>query len=304
MLTRRRPHLQLEPLVLAPGPACVNCGAGQLAAYCAECGQPTVRERVTMGGLARRVATDVFDVDRGLLHTAISLFRRPGEAARDYVRGRTVPYASPLKFFVISVTLAQLAIVFSGQDAEMAAGFDHGMTVDGTAASPATVTQRETMTVLGQYLALLVAPSVAVLAAAQRLVYRRSGHNYAEHLIFALYAESRAFLSYAAVVVALETLSKLGVPGMNAWVGGSAVVGWAVAMFAYYVAATRDCFGLGRASAIVRSALVGALTIVGCLAILGVTLASIDGSRRSADRAGRRATAAPAAPASPSGRAP
>lgn len=117
MLDDIRVHLLPRPeatAAYAVAPTCANCGAVLGGRYCSACGQPVLPDRLTGRESVRRLATGAFDLDRGILRTVTDLFRCPGAVARDYVRGRTIPYANPIKYFVLVVSLVQIVALWAG----------------------------------------------------------------------------------------------------------------------------------------------------------------------------------------------
>ena len=208
-----------EPLPAAeaaPG-ACANCEAPLAGEFCARCGQRAWPGRFTLRAVLTRQVTGALDLDRGLLFTAVELFRRPGHMARDYVRGQTVSYANPVKYFLIVGALTTLACVKSGLAGQMADEFVRGMTTSTKGrVSPGTGAVVE---VISSYFTLLLAFTLPTAALSTRWVFRRAGYNYAEHLIFNIYTGAQqcilmvgALLLGAALGVDPQTSLNLSVP--------------------------------------------------------------------------------------------
>ncbi|HEX2094868.1 MAG TPA: DUF3667 domain-containing protein [Longimicrobiaceae bacterium] len=216
----------------APG-ACASCGTPLGGEYCSACGQRVHRERFTLRSVFMRLVTDAFDLNRGLLFTALALFRRPGEAVREYVGGATVRYTNPVKYLVICVALAVFASVQAGITHDIASGMAEG------AGAAAQVRAQQVSDLLAQYMNLFMVLAVPFMTLASRLVYRRAGFNFAEHLIFNLYVYAQQSLLYLPFVP-----FSLG-PGK----GSGALLAYTLLNGAYYVwAATgffRDCTARG-----------------------------------------------------------
>lgn len=175
-----------EPLAAEAAPTvCANCDAPLAGEFCARCGQRAWRGRFTLRAILAQHVAGALDLDRGLLFTLVELFRRPGHMVRDYVRGHTVSYANPVKYFLIMGALTTLVYVKTGLAGEMAGEFAKGMTT-GTQGriSPRTGALVE---MISSYFTLLLAFTIPTAAAATRWVFRRAGYNYAEHLIFNTY---------------------------------------------------------------------------------------------------------------------
>jgi hypothetical protein len=167
--------------VARPG-ACVNCGALREGAYCGRCGQPVLPDRISLGDAATRIVHALVDLDRGVLHTLLELFRRPDRVVADYLRGRTIPYTNPAKYFLLALTLLQLVAYWSGAVADFASGLSEGSQMAGS-------TQFGEL--LDRLFVLLAAPAVPLLALLQSWLFRSRRHTYVEHLVFALFVCSQ-----------------------------------------------------------------------------------------------------------------
>jgi hypothetical protein len=163
---------------VVPGTHCATCGALRAGPFCASCGQPEVG-RLTLRGIASRLATDALDLNRGLLFTFVEMWRRPGVVVRDYLAGRTVRYTNPLKYFLILAAVTTFVYVRSGVAAEAAAELATGLSEGGgRPLEAATVLE-----FLSSYFSLVLLAGLPTSALATRLVLRRAGFTYAEHLV-------------------------------------------------------------------------------------------------------------------------
>jgi hypothetical protein len=216
--------------------ACATCGAVHQGDFCNVCGQRAVRERFTVRGIVTHLATDAFDLNRGLLFTAVALFRRPGEVVREYVSGATVRYTNPVKYLVVCVALVVFASIQLGATGELAGGFTEGYGADKA---------RQATELLNRYMNVIMAVAVPFMAAASRLLFRRAGLNFAEHLIFNLYVyaqQSLLFLPFA-------PLWGLRTPGLKAL----PVLAYCLAMLVYYAWAATSFFGGRRVPGVLRA---------------------------------------------------
>lgn len=219
--------------------ACATCGVVHQGDFCNGCGQRAVRERFTLRGILTHLVTDAFDLNRGLLFTAVALFRRPGEVVREYLSGATVRYTNPVKYLVVCVALVVFASIQLGATGELAGGFTEGYGADA-----ADRAQRVTE-LLNRYMNVLMALAVPFMAAASRLFFRRAGLNYAEHLIFNLYVygqQSLLFLPFA-------PMWGLRTPGLKAL----PVLAYCLAMLVYYAWAATSFFGERRVPGVLRA---------------------------------------------------
>lgn len=159
------------------GAACANCEAQRTGAFCAGCGQRALEGRHTLRGFAKGAAARVFNLERGLVHTAVRLTLSPGRVVRDYLRGRTAPYIHPLAYLVLAFAAFALSARWLG-----ATG--------------------------GAGDRVFFAVAVFFLALASRLVFWRTGLNYAEHLILNTY-----LLGHLALILTLGQLLVAALPG-------------------------------------------------------------------------------------------
>ncbi|MEM7782339.1 MAG: DUF3667 domain-containing protein [Planctomycetota bacterium] len=93
-----------------PMPICPNCRAVCDTAFCGGCGQKQLVQRLRFGGLIKDLFAKVTDVDRGLFFTFWAMLIRPGQVAKDYVRGKQKVYVNPLTFFFIGAAIQLLGL--------------------------------------------------------------------------------------------------------------------------------------------------------------------------------------------------
>ena len=166
----------------AAAAVCLNCGVGRLGDYCHACGQHHREDRLTLGGLARQVATQMLMMEQGLLHTVVAVARSPGALGRAYVSGRRRSYTNPLTFFLIAVGLRVAAMSATGMPmtrALMEEGVRHRAYPYLTEAQSMRMIELTLASFSWSYAyqALAIAVRVAV---AWRMLFRRSGVTVAE----------------------------------------------------------------------------------------------------------------------------
>lgn len=98
-----------------PRRSCPVCDTPRTGDYCPNCGHAYQDEPLTLRMLFRRGLSRVFDLDAGLLHTFLALFRHPGRVARDYADGIRKPYVNPFTYFLLGAAL-QLAVQYFTYD--------------------------------------------------------------------------------------------------------------------------------------------------------------------------------------------
>ena len=230
-----------EPSKASGAKKCVNCshplGDGD---YCPACGQRQRSGRLTFQGIARRAVADGFSLDRGFFYTLVALTRRPGEVAKDFVAGRTAPYTSPIRYFLVCLAVAQLVAFWT----EAIQGFVEGFTEGNRDVS---LNAKEGSKLLGDYFVLMAAGVLPLVVFATRLLLRRARFNIAEHMVFHLYTAGHSALCLAVGLVSAKLLPDPA--------EGFVVVVVLLAMLVNYVASVRAFFEISKLRAVLVTAL-------------------------------------------------
>lgn len=200
--------------VVAPGVrACASCGVLHGGEFCGGCGQRVVPGRFTVRGIVAHLVTDAFDLNRGLLFTAVALFRRPGEAVREYVSGATVRYTNPVKYLLVLAALAVVMMVRLDVFETQMRVLPGAMAAQESA--EAQRMQAELSAWISRHMNLLMIAGVPVIAWLSRRFFRAAGFNYAEHLVFNVFAYAQMCL-LSLLVLPLTQAAGLGARGMMA----------------------------------------------------------------------------------------
>lgn len=268
------------------GPAvapCANCGAEAPARYCPECGQETRwTPRRPAWRLAAEAVEEAFALDSRIGRTATPFLARPGHLTAEYWAGRRVRYSSPLRLYLLASFLFFLAGAVQpmlrartspaaeeqvspeeqaeiGRSAETlrrsgAMGAALAERVERIRSMPPREVERRISGAFEENLARVAFLLVPLLALWCRLLWRK--RYYAEHLIFALHAQSFGFAAM--------------IPG--ALFGSPAAAGaGALGAAAWVLLALRRLHGEGAARVSAKFLLLGLLY----LATLGAVLASV-----------------------------
>ena len=153
---------------------CLNCGTPLTGRHCTHCGQPAAVARLGRRDLVQPLA-GLLDADRGWLHTAAELSRRPGAMIRAYLAGRRVAYTEPLKYTMIAVALALFALWLAPAPAAPAQ------------AQTEAALQSQAREIIERYGNALLLMTVPFMAGASRLLFRREGLNLTEHIVLNAY---------------------------------------------------------------------------------------------------------------------
>jgi len=96
------------PAPALPTPACRNCGAPVDTPFCGHCGQSTTAQRLSVRGLLSDALEDQLSVNGSAIRSFLVL-ARPGFLTQEYLAGRVVRYAAPIRLFLLSLTAWVLA---------------------------------------------------------------------------------------------------------------------------------------------------------------------------------------------------
>lgn len=100
--------------------SCLNCGADRLGAYCHNCGQHHLDDRLTLRVVWREFAERFLKLERGLFATTKAALLDPGGLARRYVEGQRRRFVNPISFLLIGSALAVLALPLYASSERMA----------------------------------------------------------------------------------------------------------------------------------------------------------------------------------------
>ncbi len=168
---------------------CKNCTHAFEGLYCYHCGQPAATSRITVREILSDAIFSVVKINRGFLFTARELSLRPGRAIGNYIAGQRVTYYAPHKylFFIGAVTSFLTSRYHSFSDQYTAAGsFDEGT----------HAFLRAFLAYADAYATLINIVTIPVFALFSFLLFRRSGYNYAEHLVLNTYITSQQLLLF------------------------------------------------------------------------------------------------------------
>ena len=91
--------------------------------FCPNCGQKNTSKRLSLKDFIDEFLANFYAYDSKVKNSIISLFTKPGKAAREFIAGRRQTYANPFRFY-LSVSL--IYFIFSG----LVAKFDNETIVD------------------------------------------------------------------------------------------------------------------------------------------------------------------------------
>lgn len=160
---------------------CKSCENTYEGIYCPNCGQKKILKRLTIKESLAQLFGVMINLERGLWHTSIMMFKKPGMVVNDYLNGKTRPYIHPFRFLFLWLTI-QLFLMFSSGvfdfiQVQMAAEL-HQETTD---------FQQRINEVMLKYLQLFFLFSIPSLSLGTKLFFKKKQFNFAEHLVLNSY---------------------------------------------------------------------------------------------------------------------
>jgi hypothetical protein len=251
---------------------CPNCGRDLDGAFCAECGQKVTSINPTLHDFLHDLVHEFLHVDGKIFRSVRLLLTRPGFLTQEHFQGRRARYISPIRLYLIfSVAFFALdhvaprsrnpvQITMTSESQEDLAklkelGFENEEELEQAASA-----------VLVTYMPRLMFVLVPVFALLVKLVTRRSGRNYPQHVYFALHLHAAGF-----AFLTLAALTRFAGPA--GVFSRSARLALSIALLIYVVMAFRRAYGGTATRAVARVAVVGVLYLVVTLfALLAVVL--------------------------------
>lgn len=160
---------------------CKNCSNEFEGKFCPKCGQKANVRRIETRDLFTDLLKKLLPWDKGFLYTTRRLLGSPGQMVREFVEGKRVDYTKPLNYLFL-VTATSL-LVFN-KDLFLKGMHQSGQTI------PETQYAQQLLTWIFSHMALLMTGLIPFLAVASKTFFRKSGENYAEHLVFNVYVMS------------------------------------------------------------------------------------------------------------------
>lgn len=157
---------------------CKNCGNEFEGKFCNQCGQKNIEGRLTIKEALHNFFHEFTHLDRGLFFLIQELSYRPGHVTKDYIEGKRKSYFNPLQFLILAVAVSTfLTINFHLLGTKIDPDSIPGLT-------EAQVSGLRYNNFMYKYFNLVLFAAVPVSAFFSWLIFKKSGYNYAENLIF------------------------------------------------------------------------------------------------------------------------
>ena len=168
---------------------CPNCQSPltKMDQFCPSCGQKARLPRITSREIVFNIVHSFTDT-RGLSHLIINLTHRPGLVARDYVTGKRSTYFPPFSFLILVVGVTSLLLGESHV-------ISHQTNMEGV----------NKASFIGNFMDahanLIIFLNVPILAFFNHLLFRKSGFNYAEHLVMTAFISGMKSIFFSLLVM-------------------------------------------------------------------------------------------------------
>lgn len=161
---------------------CSNCSQPITANFCGNCGQKKYK-RIDRKYIWDEVQYTFIHTNKGFLYSVKNIIKNPGKTAREFIEGNRVNHYKPILLaFILSGMSAFISYKILGF-AEIMKKFYTGK----TGSSPA---MDDMMTLINSYNSIFMLLLIPFFAILSKIVFRKWGHNYYEHIIMNSYVLS------------------------------------------------------------------------------------------------------------------
>ncbi|GAB3491496.1 hypothetical protein GCM10027341_04540 [Spirosoma knui] len=202
---------------------CPNCTANleTTFSYCPGCGQDTHIHRFNLPHIFHEVFHAFTHADKGVLKLTKDLVTRPGVAAREYaLEGKRKKYFNPFTFLLLvlglNITVNSFIKPYTGRSTQSATSTRQQVSPTIPKASqPYFERRRAATTFIEKHINIVGLVAIPVFAFVFWLCFRRSGINYAEHLVANVFFSSFFSLVSVLLTLALGLLLSAYLPYLN-----------------------------------------------------------------------------------------
>lgn len=159
-------------------PACKNCSNTFEGKYCPQCGQKASVRRILTRDLFSDLLKKFLPWEKGFLYTTRRLLTAPGHMVHEYLDGKRVNYSKPLGYLFLIVAIS--VIFFSQED------YVNSLQQQGHTQFAGPKGQKAINWVFS-HLSVIFMGLIPFLSLFSKRLFRRSGENYAEHLVLNVY---------------------------------------------------------------------------------------------------------------------
>lgn len=188
--------------------ACPNCSADLESEFkfCPNCGQDTHIHRFNLAHIFHEAFHAFTHADKGVFHLIKNLIVRPGIAAREYtLEGKRKQYFNPFSFLLIilglNLTVNSFIKPYTGGLNRTVSTTQRVAPTIPKASLPYVERRRAATSFIEKHINIVGLMAIPLFAFVFWLYFRRSGINYAEHLVANVFFSS--FFSLVSVILTL-----------------------------------------------------------------------------------------------------
>ena len=125
----RRRWFRRKKMPLPPLTHCENCGSELVGRYCAQCGQPAIDYRRSLGSLMTDAADAFFNFDARFFKSFGLLLTKPWRLTNEFIEGKRARHVHPLRVYLIASVIFFLVINFLSRNGHLQAHSGKGLKV-------------------------------------------------------------------------------------------------------------------------------------------------------------------------------
>ncbi len=156
---------------------CQNCETTITQNFCSQCGQKKYK-RIDRKYIWDEIQYTTIHTNKGFLYSVKNIFKNPGKTAKEFIAGNRVNHYKPISLaFIISGISAFVSYKIIGLDhvlKEFYASQNQKLTSN---------LMNDFMATLTSYSAFMMLASIPILALCSKIVFRKWGQNYYEHVV-------------------------------------------------------------------------------------------------------------------------
>ncbi|RZJ98961.1 MAG: DUF3667 domain-containing protein [Flavobacterium sp.] len=204
-------------------PTCKNCNTVFNDNFCGNCGQSADTHPINFHYLWHDIQHGIFHFDKGLFYTIKELFKRPGEAIREFIDGKRVSHFKPVAMVFLLGSIYGLLY--------------HYFDISTTSGLPADANDKSlemTQQVnnwLSSHYALATMVMLPFVSIASYLSFYKKGYNLVEHFILNCFITGQKLVVSLALFPFVYMTNKT--PAMLTFVGISFVVDFLLTVWTY-----------------------------------------------------------------------
>lgn len=202
---------------------CQNCGQSITENFCGNCGQKKFK-RIDGKYLSDEIQYTLLHTNKGFLYSIKKIIKNPGKTAREFIDGNRVNHYKPILLaFVLSGISAFISFKVIGLKDIMSQYYDN--------LHISSQFMNDYATITSSYNSIIMLLHVPFYAFITKLVFRKWGHNYYEHVVMTAYILSfytliNIIILYPiiyflkdspAVVIPLTSTSIMAIPFLIVW---------------------------------------------------------------------------------------